>query len=322
VKNHPYEYVYFNEFAGGIDKAFGNYELDYYYHSTREATEWIMKNADTTNLDGKKITIATWHQMSVDYFVHKDTNHFQSNFSRWYQRSENDWDYAVFTVTGIDPAQLKSGFFPPQNTVYQVKVDDIPICIVLKRENRDGFIATQYRDKNVIDSAIYFYEKAIEYDPNDEVMLCDLGSIYFQTRQMDKAVELFERGLKIAPNDAQMTYYMANYYAMIGDANQAINTCKEMIKANPKNGSPYNLLVNIYLQQRKSIDAQKVLESMMDYGVFDNTAAQTYVNIFTAAGLSEAAAYKKMYSALAKSFEKNGQKDLAKQYSDYAKQIR
>ena len=60
VKNHPYEYVYFNELAGGVDKAWGNYELDYYYHSTREASEWIKENAEKTGLetDGK-IRVAT-----------------------------------------------------------------------------------------------------------------------------------------------------------------------------------------------------------------------------------------------------------------------
>ncbi|MCL2028753.1 MAG: glycosyltransferase family 39 protein, partial [Bacteroidales bacterium] len=34
IKNHPYQYVYFNEWFGGMKKAYGNYELDYYYHST------------------------------------------------------------------------------------------------------------------------------------------------------------------------------------------------------------------------------------------------------------------------------------------------
>ena len=46
IHNHPYEYVYFNELEGGIDKAYGNYEMDYYYHSTREASEWIIANAE------------------------------------------------------------------------------------------------------------------------------------------------------------------------------------------------------------------------------------------------------------------------------------
>ncbi|MDR2512145.1 MAG: GtrA family protein, partial [Bacteroidales bacterium] len=184
VKNHPYEYVYFNEFVGGVKNAYGNYEMDYYYHSTREATEWVMKDAAKQFLDNtntKKIKVATWHTASVGYFLKKDTAHFQCDFSRWYQRSENDWDYAVFTITGIDPYQLKSEFFPPKNTVYQVKVDNTPICIVLKREDYSGYIATQFKQNNQIDSAVFYYEKAIQYDPYDEVSLGDLADIYFQT---------------------------------------------------------------------------------------------------------------------------------------------
>ena len=83
VANHPYEYVYFNELAGGIDKAYGNYEMDYYYHSTREASEWIIANAEP-NADGSKIKVGTWHAASVHYFFRKDTAKFAPLFCRWY----------------------------------------------------------------------------------------------------------------------------------------------------------------------------------------------------------------------------------------------
>ena len=32
--------------VGGVKGAYGNYELDYYYHSTREASEWVIENAE------------------------------------------------------------------------------------------------------------------------------------------------------------------------------------------------------------------------------------------------------------------------------------
>ena len=44
IKNHPNEYVYFNELVNGINGAYTNYETDYWCNSMRQATEWLIKN--------------------------------------------------------------------------------------------------------------------------------------------------------------------------------------------------------------------------------------------------------------------------------------
>ena len=45
LRLHPYEYVYFNELAGGVRGAFRRYELDYWARSYREAAEYINREA-------------------------------------------------------------------------------------------------------------------------------------------------------------------------------------------------------------------------------------------------------------------------------------
>ncbi len=47
VKLHPYQYVYYNQLAGGVQGAFRNYELDYWATSYREAAEYLNANAPT-----------------------------------------------------------------------------------------------------------------------------------------------------------------------------------------------------------------------------------------------------------------------------------
>jgi ABC-type transport system substrate-binding protein len=44
IKNHPYQYMYFNEIIGGIKGAHGNYDIDYWNQTPREAFEWLVKN--------------------------------------------------------------------------------------------------------------------------------------------------------------------------------------------------------------------------------------------------------------------------------------
>jgi tetratricopeptide (TPR) repeat protein len=201
-----------------------------------------------------------------------------------------------------------------------VKVDDTPICIVLKREDYSNCIAAQFQQNNQVDSAVFYYEKALKYDPHDEISLGNLADIYFQMGKYDEAAQLLERGLQITPNDASMNYYYANYKLMNGDVQRAISICTQQIDYNPKNSGMYILLCNIYLQQRNSIAAEKVLVKLMEAGQFDNRAAQMYVNILKNAGLSEQAIYRKMYNALANSLEKLGKKKEAKQYRDALKQ--
>ena len=45
VRLHPYEYIYYNSFIGGMDGAQGRFELDYWGTSYREAAEYVNKIA-------------------------------------------------------------------------------------------------------------------------------------------------------------------------------------------------------------------------------------------------------------------------------------
>jgi hypothetical protein len=41
VSLHPYEYIYFNDMSGGLKKAEGRFETDYWGASYREAAIWL-----------------------------------------------------------------------------------------------------------------------------------------------------------------------------------------------------------------------------------------------------------------------------------------
>ena len=46
IKLHPYEYVYYNEYVGGLEGAFRNYELDYWATSYKETMEYVNQISD------------------------------------------------------------------------------------------------------------------------------------------------------------------------------------------------------------------------------------------------------------------------------------
>ena len=323
IKNHPYQYVYFNKLAGGIEKAYGNYELDYYYHSTREATEWVIANAQKSGLEtSDKIIVSSWHTPSVGYFLRNDTAKFLNGFSRWGERANNDWDYAIFVVTGMPPEQIKSKHFPPKNTVHTITVDGNPICIILKREDKSDLIGYQYKSENQIDSAIYYFNKALDLDPYNEVVMINLMETYFQTGNLDTAKLYIDRVLDFLPNHETVNSYLAHYYLATDKPDEALSVLQKLIKINFKNSQAYRLASNIYLQRNDLKSAEKMLEKLIDIDQLDNQIAKQLVEIYKFQGLNnEAAAYKKLYTVIANSLEKRGKEKEAEEYRSAAQKI-
>ncbi len=315
AKNHPYEYVYFNKTIGGVKGAYGNYELDYYYHSTREASEWIIKNAEKSGLEtGDKIIVATWHPASVSYYFRHDTNRFSIGFARWYERGNSDWDYAIFVITGIAPELQKSQFFPPTNTVHTITVDGKPICLILKRNDKSDMIAYQYKEAQAYDSALLYLEKAIVLNPANEASLINIIEIYFDTKQLEKAKTYIDKFLAIEPHNEIANLYLMNYYLSINKIDQATQICNLLKTINYKNVQAYLVLSDIYMNRGNLIGAEQELLSLIDVGRIDDHIAQKLMKVFQAQGLNERAAAKKLYKVLADSFKKNGQKDLYYEY--------
>jgi hypothetical protein len=44
VRLHPYQYIFFNRLAGGLQGAAGRFETDYWGLALREAAEWVNRN--------------------------------------------------------------------------------------------------------------------------------------------------------------------------------------------------------------------------------------------------------------------------------------
>ena len=322
IHNHPYEYVYFNELAGGIDKAYGNYEMDYYYHSTREASEWIIANAEP-NADGSKIKVATWHTASVNYFFRKDTAKFAPLFCRWYEKGNNDWDYAIFTVTGMAPEQIKNAnAFPPTDCIKTIDVDGKPICLILKRQSKIDMLGNQYKSKNQTDSAIICFKEALAINPYNEAVLNNIIECYLMKGQLDSAKIYIDQELSFLPKYETGNYFLAHYYMTKGEMDKAIETCKFIIDCNFKFTGAYHLMCNIYLRQNDVKNAEKALLQLIEHDQLDNTGVQQLIQIYKADGLDDRAAYRKLYKKIATSLDKRGKKEEAQIYWDLYRQLR
>ncbi|MDR1847553.1 MAG: hypothetical protein LBR17_05495 [Bacteroidales bacterium] len=320
IRNHPYEVVYFNELEGGVKKAYGNYEIDYYFHSLREATEWVMKNAEKKP-DNSKIIVGAWHEKPVKYFLRNDTTNFTTTFIRYYEMGEKDWDYAIFATTGINPEQLRNGSYPPKNTVYKVEVDNVPICVVVKRGDKSDYLATLQKDNK--DSAIALYHKALAYNPQNESAAFSLAQIYMQENKSDSVLALMNGILAYDPLSDQANYFKAYSLLMKGQNNEAATLCDKIIKHNFKYNAAYSLAAQAKLRQQPPdlVDAEKYLLGLIDIERFDNSTVQQLMAIYQAWGLDQRNAAAKVYSIMEEHFLKKGDKETATQYGDAVRNL-
>lgn len=322
IRNHPYEYVYFNTLSGGMNKAYGNYELDYYYHSLREASEWVKENAKKDKLTkGDKIVVGCWHLKPINYYFRHDTNKFQTSFIRYYERGESDWDYAIVCNTGVSPEQIQNGTFPPKNTVFEIKVDGKPICIVLKREDKSDLMGFELKSNGKLDEAVPFFQTAIQKDPKNETALINLSEIYLRKNISDSVEILTNQILKFNPKSENANYFKAYALFAQNKDNEALTICEKIIKYNYKYQGSYSLAANIKLKQNDLYAAEGYLNGLIDIDRFDQQIMQQLLSIYQAYGLDERNSYVKLYSTLAEHYKKAGNKKAAQEYENAIQQI-
>ena len=247
IRNHPHEYIYYNEFIGGVDNAYGNYETDYYYHSMREACLWLKDKINSdSRLKNRKLIIATNFTPAASYYFRDMKDSDAITYVRYYDRGEYDWDYAIIANSYINPYQLRKNLFPPKNTIHTVNADDVPICAIIERKNKDDYIGTRELNEKKYDLAIATLKEAVAYDPANEVATLNLAKAYLETMKLDSSLLLINECLKVYPDYDKALNLMGITYLNKNDMNDAISVFLRITRVNPKYVSAYYNLGYVY----------------------------------------------------------------------------
>jgi tetratricopeptide (TPR) repeat protein len=300
LSNHPFQYVYYNELYGGVKKANGNFETDYYYHSTKKAYEWLRDNADWSEYGpDKKLNVATNGIYSINYYNRNDTHRIRPWYIRWYDRGELDWDYYIVVNSYIIPEQLRAGLWPPPNTVYTVEAGGAPLCAVVKRATYKDINAYQAFKNGQAAQAIAGYEEALSEDPHTETNYLHLAEAYGQTGNFEKALLTLDNLLKVCPGYDKAYYSKSIMHLQSGNLKEAVIAAKKSLELNPDYDQAYYVLGLIYANAGDNGEAIKQLKKCIE----------------------GAPAFKPAYELLSQIYQQAGQSDLAKQYRDYANQL-
>lgn len=312
-RSHPYSHIYYNEFTGGLNHAFGRYELENYGVSNLEAAQWIIDNGKY-NLSGDQLFVAARSEKAGKHYFGKYKYEVSIVETRWAERANHIWDYAIFPVTGIEPEILTSQYFPPKNTVDTISIDNVPICLVLQRTDTCDLYGRGYLANNDVQHAIELLETAVYNDPTNESAMINLIDANLRINNKDAMKKWIDRFLEIAPRDDVGNYYNAYYHNITGNNDEAERICKEIIDYNPRFSLAYMFLSTVYTLQKRYDEAENIVLSLVDYDIYDEQAARQLVRVYNAQQKDISEAELSYYDYASKSYDRRGKKELAEKY--------
>lgn len=230
VRNHPFYYLYFNPLTGGYRGAFANYEADYYFNTIDPAARWLIQHLKQTG--EADVTIASnfetgWH------FRHNNQVESVRQIP-WYSRDQHDWDYGIFSATYLHAHTLTPSLWPPQGTIHVVSVDNLPVCVVIKRTDKNDFLGWQALKDGSYANAIGYLKTALAANNKNEGAWLNLGRAFYQQEAFGNAISSLDEALIIHPLFEPAMLEKARCYVKLRQPEEAMNRISELLNCNIK----------------------------------------------------------------------------------------
>ena len=236
VKNQaatfPADYIYFNSISGGNKNAWANYEYDYYFHSIKKSSEYLIEL-----IGDEEITVATNCNLS-NYFENVPNVKYQ--YSRYLERSSAEWDYGLFGVNYIHPFQLKNGTWQSTQIVKTFYHRGNPIAVLLKRTDKNGFYGISEIKKGNIEKGEQLIIDAVKKDPKNVWLFVHLAKVCLDRDDFKEFDTILEKSFEIHPFYEPLYLLKAQKLFDEKKYSESMETLQQLIEINPryKNAAP------------------------------------------------------------------------------------
>jgi tetratricopeptide (TPR) repeat protein len=276
ARNHPNDYIYFNELIGGLHGAYGDYETDYYYNSLKEAVDWFKENVDYRD---RPVTIITNHSANVQHYFRKDTN-VKVIYGRYYEKFDKDWDYMIFANVYISSYQLKNGLFPVrEGLLHAVEAGGLPMSFVGQRVSKQELEAMRLLGAEDYAGAVHVLEEYLEKYPWNEEMWMRLSRVYYGLGQPANAARTAGEALKLQPQLTDALSVKALSELEQGNTREAHAAVDQMLAQNDMSSSSYYMKGLVYSKEYKDKEAIAQLNNALRYNPGNNQALVLAGNI-------------------------------------------
>ena len=226
LKTFPVDYVYFNALAGGNKGAWGNYEYDYYFHGLKRPAEYLI------NLVGdENVTVAMNCNLS-NYFDGKPNIAFQ--YTRFMERSSNDWDYGLFGVNYIHPHLLKNNLWKPAETLKTFYHRGNPVAILIRRTDKSDFHGIVKVNRADFKQGVLLLERAVQNDPNNVWLHANLAKAKLATNDLDGFMHYLSKGKEVHPFYEPFFFLEASQLFNAGKYNASMQKLNILFEINPR----------------------------------------------------------------------------------------
>jgi Tfp pilus assembly protein PilF len=298
VRNISIPYVYFNPIAGGTEGAFGEFEMDYWGISTRQAVE-KMEEAGIFYPGMEKLTIGVNFSYGVRHWLHPDyADSVKVTYVRYRERYESsDWDYSIFVGRFMDGAHMKAIDWPGSVRVIEtVEVDGVPVCGIYEKGASYVYEGINAARRRNWDQAISLLQKELAYDPVNELASFYLAEAYAGKGQSNQALNQYEKTLELNPHSQQVIMKTALAYMNQGKWMEAEGHLKSHSERNPRDYASLYYLALIHARTNRLSSAAEYIEQSIQVNPNFKEAYQLGAQIYQALGNTSKASY---YNSLA-----------------------
>ena len=285
LRNSTVPYTYFNPLSGGIKGAFGDYELDYWGASVKQAVEWMEEEGIISADMDDTINIASNFSHALTVYTKKFNGKVRPVYVRWRQRNDRNWDYAIFVTRFVDGTYLRAGFWPTEKTIHSISANGVPIAIIEKEDDAGfAFLGSEAIRKKQWDQAISYYQRELENYPNNDLALVGVGMAYLNKNQPQSAKALLDRALEITPESQNALNFSGYYHYVTGNLEKAKELFRKAGELHSNNATAFFYMGRIEANSQNYI---KALEHVRDCIAANGRFRECYqlaVEVFTQLG--------------------------------------
>ncbi len=259
VKNHPYQYVYFNALSGGTSNAYGNYETDYWMNSMKGLCEWLVEN-DEEIKSGKEVRVITNCAMPVIHYMEQLAPNVKVYYSRFNNRNKYPGKYYLYISRFLDRNFMMNGAFPMSETVYEEKVDGMVIGAISKRKHDFEVKAFKAEKEKNFALAASLYGQELKTNPKNDVALLGRANSLINLRRFAEAKPPLDSLIALSETNVNSQYSLGLYYFNSGDNANAKKTFENIKELNYKFNASYYYLASIFAQENNLPKAMENIE--------------------------------------------------------------
>ena len=127
-------------------------------------------------------------------------------------------------------------------------IKEVKKAVAIFSPYSDGWtqIGVGFYKLNNMDSAAVYFNKGLQFNPNNSVALSNLGAYYFNKQRYPEAIDIFKRTLDLNPRFIDAMVNLGSCYGASGQFNDAIIWFTKAYELDPNNAKAIQFLAITY----------------------------------------------------------------------------